>query len=91
MPRCHAIGVEVTGCFQEVLELHPLITADAGHGGRSGKVAVGEFVDHRVLEDVFIVQNVVRKAHLLGHTAGIVNVEPSTAGPFFCKGRAVII
>ncbi len=87
----HAIGVEVLGGLQQVLEFHPLIAADAGHGGGAGQIAVGKFVDHGVFENVLIIQHVMREAHILGHAAGIVDVDASATGAFFGQRRAVIV
>ena len=87
----HAVRFQVLGGFQQVLELHPLVAADAGHRGGAGQVAVGEFVDHRVLEDVFVIQNVMGETHFLGHPAGVVDVNASAAGALLGQRRAVIV
>ncbi len=87
----HAVGVEVLRRLQQVLELHPLVAADAGHRRRPGQVAVGEFVDHGVAEDVLVVEHVVREAHLLGHAAGVVDVAAGAAGALLGQRRAVVV
>ena len=87
----HAIGVEIAGGFQQVLELHPFVAADAGHRRGTRKVAFGELVDHRVLEDVFVVQHVMGEAHFLGHPARIMDVTARAAGAFLGQGRPVIV
>ncbi len=91
VPRRHAIGIEVARGREQVLELHPLVAADAGHGGGAGEVAVGEVFDHRFLEKVLVVENVMRKAHLFGHAAGIVDVDPGAAGIGLGERRAVVV
>jgi hypothetical protein len=89
--RGHAIGVEVLRRFQQVLELHPFVAADAGHRRGAGEVAVGEFVDHRLAEGVLVVEHVMGKAHLLGHAAGVVDVAARAAGALLGQRRAVIV
>ncbi len=91
VPGGHAVGLEVLRGLQQVLELHPLVAADAGHRRRPGEVAVGEFVDHRLAEGVLVVENVMRKAHLLGHPAGVVDVAPGAAGALLGQRRAVVV
>ena len=91
MPSGHAISVQILGGGQKILELHPLIAADAGHRGRPGQIGIGEFFDHRLAEGVFVVQHVMRKAHGLGHPRRIMNVAPRTAGALFGQGRAVVV
>ena len=91
MARRHAIGVQILCSFKQILEFHPLIATDAGHRGGACQIAVGKFVNHRIAEDVLVIQHIMRKAHFLGHAAGIMNVDPGTAGPFLGKGCAVVI
>jgi hypothetical protein len=62
-----------------------------GTGVAPGEVAVGELVDHRILEDVFVIQHVVREVHFLGHAARIVDVDPRAAGAFLGQRRAMIV
>ena len=89
--RRHAVGIQILCRLQEVFELHALIATDARHRGRACEVAVGEFIDHGFLEDVFVVEHVVREAHFLGHAAGVMNVTTRTARAFFRQRRPVII
>ena len=91
MARCHAIGIEILRCLEQILELHPLIAPDAGHRCGPGEIAVGEFVDHRFAKDVLVIEYVMRKAHILGHAARIVNVDPRATCPLLGKGRAMIV
>ena len=89
--RRHAIGVEIAGGLEQVLELHPFVAADAGHRRCAREVAVGELVDHRVLEDVLVVEHVMGKAHRLGDAAGVVDVEARAAGALLGERRAVVV
>ena len=63
----HAIGVQILRRGQQILELHPLIAADAGHRGCARQIGIGEFLDHRLAEGVFVIQHIMRKAHGFGH------------------------
>ena len=87
----HAIGIQVARGFQKIFELDTLVAADAGHRSGAGQITVGELVNHRIAKDVLVIQHVVGKAHFLGHAAGIVNVDPGTAGAFLGQSRAVVI
>ena len=87
----HAIGIEIARGFQQILELDPLVAADAGHRGGAAQIAVGKLVHHRIAKDVLVIQHVMRKAHFLGHPAGIVDVAAGAAGAFLGQGRAVIV
>ena len=91
MPGCHAVGVKILCRCQKVLELHPLVAADTGNRCRARQITVGEFVDHRITKDILVIQNVMGKAHVFGHPAGVVNVDTCTAGTFLGQSRAVVI
>ncbi|MPL79216.1 hypothetical protein SDC9_25091 [bioreactor metagenome] len=87
----HAIGLEILRGLEQVLELHPLVAADAGHGGGAGEIGIGEFLDHRLAEGVLVIEHVMRKAHRLGDAAGVVDVLARTARALFRQRRAVIV
>ncbi|OIQ64889.1 hypothetical protein GALL_535590 [mine drainage metagenome] len=87
----HAVGLKIPGGLQQVLELHPLVAANAGHRRRARKIGVGEFVNHRLAEGVFVVEDVVGKAHFLGHAACVVDIAARTAGPLFRQRGAVVV
>ena len=91
MARRHAISVQILGRGQQVFELYPLVAANAGHGGCPRKVSIGEIFDHGLAKGVFIIQHIMRKAHLFGHAAGIVNIAARTAGPLFGQSSAMIV
>src|SRR5205085_5088613 len=70
------LGSEVAGGGKEVAELDGLIAFDAGHRGLPRRVAFGEAVDHRLLEAVLVVQDVMRDPDALSDRAGVMNVLP---------------
>ena len=91
MPRRHAIRIQIARRRQQVLELDPLIAANARHRGSPGKIGVGKFLDHRLAEGVFIIQHVMRKPHSLGHPPRVMNIPPRTAGALLGQRRAMVI
>ena len=88
---CHAVGLQVAGRFQKILEFHPLIAANTGHRRGPCKIAVGKFINHGVFENIFIIKHIVRKTALFSDAAGIVNINPRTASAFFRQSCPVII
>jgi len=91
MARGHAIGIQFLGGLQQVFEFDAFVAPDAGHWCSTRQVTVGKFVDDGITEDVLVVEDIMRKSHVFGHTAGIVDVQPGAARAFFGKGRPVII
>ena len=87
----HAIGIQILGRFQQILELHPFVTADAGNGRGPAQIAIGEFVNHGVLEHVFIIQNVMREPHGFRDTPRIMDIDARTASPFARQCRTVVV
>src|SRR5690606_4987553 len=80
------------GCGLEQLpELDLLVAGDARNGGLAGEIAVGERGDHRVLEAVLVVQDVMRNVELLGHSPGIVDVLTGAAASVAGRCRSVIV
>ena len=88
---CHAIGVQVFGGFQQIAEFDFFVAADAGNGGRTSQIGVGEFLDHGFFKTVFIVQNVMREPYFFGNAAGIVDILPRTARTFFGQSGPVVV
>lgn len=91
MPRGHAIGVQFLRRCQQILELHPLVAADAGHRGRACQIGIREFLDHRFAEHVFVIQHIMRKAHGFRHAPRIMDITPGAAGALFRQRRAMVI
>ena len=89
--RRHAIRIEVLGSFQKVFEFHPLIATNARHRGRTSQITICELVNHRIFKHVLIVQNVMGKAHFLGHAARIMDIEAGTARTLLGQSRTMII
>ena len=85
------VGVQILRGFQQVAELHRLIAAHAGDWGRARQILVGEFLDHRLAEPAFIVENVMWESHLLRHTPCVVNVAPGAAGALFRQRGAMVV
>ncbi|MNJ34845.1 hypothetical protein D3C77_295710 [compost metagenome] len=87
----HRLGAQVAGHVQQVAELHRLIAADAGDGSLALQIGIRELVDHRVLETVFIVEDVVRDADQVGGQASVVDVLTGAAGALLLQRFAVVV
>ena len=76
---------------EQVLELDRHVAVDAGHRRLSRHVALGEAVDHRLLEAAFVVEDVVRNADPVGHRAGVVDVLAGAARALAMRRRPVVV
>ena len=76
---------------EQVLELDRHVAVDAGHRRLARDVALGEAVDHRLLEAAFVVEHVVRNADPVGHRAGVVDVLAGAAGALAVRRRPVVV
>jgi hypothetical protein len=91
VPGRHAIGIQIARGAQQVLELHPLVAADAGHRRCAAQIGVGELVHHRFAEHAFIVEHIMRKAHRLGHAAGVMDIAARAARALLRQRRAMVV
>jgi hypothetical protein len=80
MTRRKAVGAEVAGEAEQVGELHPLVTADAGNRGAAAHIFVSKALDHRVAEPAFIVEHIMGDTEPVGDRSGVVNVLSGAAG-----------
>ena len=76
---------------QEVAELDRLVAVDAGDRRLAAEIAVGEMVDHLLLEAALVVEHVVRDADLRRHHARVVDVLPGAARARPMGRRAVVV
>src|SRR5262249_50880298 len=96
-PRRHIVAgrergrAELARGAQQVVELDRLIALDAGHRGLARRVALGEAVDHRLLEAALVVEHVMRNADIGGDPAGIVDVAAGAAGALAMGRLAVVV
>lgn len=91
MTRRQRLRAQVTGRVEQVVELYLLVAADAGNRRLPGDVAVGEGIDHRVLEALLVVEHVMRNAERLGDAARVVDVLPRAAGAGAVRRLAVVV
>src|SRR5437763_1091585 len=73
------------------MKLDRLVAVDARHRRLTGDIALGEAIDHRLLEAGLVIEHVVRDADAFGHLAGIVDVLPGAAGAFAVGRRAMVV
>src|SRR5690606_19572283 len=85
------VGAKVAGDGHQVDEFYRLVAGNAGNGGFALLIGIGEGLDDRGFEALFIVEHVVRNAQLGGDAAGVVNVLTSAAGPLAMGGLAMIV
>src|SRR6185369_370851 len=76
---------------EQIAELDLAIALDAGHRRLDGEIALGEAIDHRLLEAALVVEDVVRNADALGHAARVVDVLAGAAGALAVGRRAVVV
>ena len=69
-----ALGADLAGGEEKLIELEVVIAEGAGYRGAAGEVLADEGADYLCLEAVLGVDEVVRDAEVLGYVAGIVDV-----------------
>ena len=69
-----ALGADLAGGEEELVELEVVVAEGAGDGGAAGEVFGDEGADYLCLEAVLGVDEVVRDAEVLGDVAGVVDV-----------------
>ena len=89
--RRHAVRAQIARDLQQVAELDRLVAAHAGDRGRAHEIGVGEILNHGVAEVALVIQNVMREADGLGHTARIIDVLARAARLGRLHRRAVIV
>ena len=61
------LGAQFARRAEQVLELDRHVAVDAGHRRLARHIALGEAVDHRLLEAALVVEHVMRNADPVGH------------------------
>ena len=85
------LRAKLAGGAEQVLELDRHVAVDAGHRRLAQDVALGEAVDHRLLESAFVVEDVMRNADPVGDVAGVVDVLPGAAGALAVRRRPMVV
>ena len=85
------LGAELARGAEQVAELDRHVAVDAGHRRLARDVALGEAVDHRLLEAALVVEDVVRNADPVGDRAGVVDVLAGAAGALAVGRRAMVV
>jgi hypothetical protein len=85
------LAAETLRQFQQVVELHGLVAADAGDRRLAAGVAIGEIPHHGVAEACLAVQHVMRDVEQVGHAPGIMDVLAGAAGALAAHGGAVVV
>ena len=85
------LGAELARGDKQVVELDRHVAVDAGHRRLAVDVALGEAVDHRLLEAALVVEHVMRNADALGDAARVVDVLARAAGALAVGRCAVIV
>src|SRR5580658_2554347 len=91
MPGRQYRGTEVARGLQQIAEFYRLIAFHTRHRRLADDVAFGETVDHRFLETVLVVEDVMRNADARGHRAGVMDVAPGAAGTLAVSRRAMVV
>src|SRR5262249_11430411 len=82
---------EIARGREQVVELDRLVALDARHRRLARRVALGEAVDHRLLEAALVVEHVVRNADVGGDAARVVDVAAGAAGALAVGCLAVVV
>ena len=85
------LGAELARGLEQIAELDRLVALDARHRRLAGHVALGEAVDHRLLEAALVVEHVMRNADPLGDRARVMDVLAGAAGALAVGGGAVVV
>ncbi len=85
-----AVGADLAGGDEELVELEVVVAEGAGDGGAAGEVLVDEGRDDLGLEAVLLVDEVVGDAELLGYAAGVVDVVDGAAAALDGFGHALV-
>jgi hypothetical protein len=97
MPGGDAIGADLAGGDEELVELEVVVAEGAGDGGAACQVLGDEGPDYLGFETVLLVDDVVGDVELLGYVAGVVDVVDAAAasldglGHAFVSGEAALV
>jgi len=97
MPGGDAVGTDLTGGDEELVELEVVVAEGAGDGRAAGEVLADEGLYYFRLETVLLVDDVVRDVELLGYVARVVDVVDAAAaaldglGHAFVSGKAALV
>ena len=91
MARGQHVGAEVLRHLHQVDELHALVAGDARHRRLALPIGIGERLDHRALEALLVVEDVVRNAERGRHAARIVDILTGAAGALAVRRFAVVV
>ena len=92
-----AVGADLAGGDEELVELEVVVAEGAGDGGASGEVLGDEGLDDFGFEAVLLVDDVVGDVELLGYVACVVDVVDGAAaaldgfGHAFVSGEAALV
>ena len=92
-----AVGADLAGGGEELVELEVVVAEGAGDGRAAGEVLVDEGADDLGLEAGLLVDEVVGDVELLGYAAGVVDVVDGAAaaldglGHAFVSGEAALV
>lgn len=91
MACCHVIDVSC-GCeIHEAPKLHSLVTADAGVGGRTGRIAMEKIVNHSLLKAVAGIDDFVRDVEKFGDVLSDADLATAPFLPLFGWRYAVVL
>ena len=97
VPGGDAVGADLAGGDEELVELEVVVAEGAGDGGAAGEVFADEGLDDFGFEAVLLVDDVVGDVELLGYVAGVVDVVDAAAaalnglGHAFVSGEAALV
>ena len=84
-----AVGADLAGGGEELVELEVVVAEGAGDGRAAGEVLVDEGADDLGLEALLLVDDVVGDVEVLGDAAGVVDVVDGAAAALDGFGHAL--
>ena len=85
-----AVGADLAGGGEELVELEVVVAEGAGDGRAAGEVLADEGLDDLGLEALLLVDEVVGEVELLGDAAGVVDVVDGAAAALDGLGHALV-
>jgi hypothetical protein len=85
-----AVGADLAGGDEELIELEVVVAEGAGDGSAAGEVLADEGLNDFCLESLLLVDDVVRDAELLGYVAGVVDIIDRAAAALHGLGHSLV-
>ncbi len=86
----NAFGANLLRDDEKLIKLQMIVAEAAGDGGASRQIFGDEGAHHVALEALFMIDDVVRNADVLGHAARVVDIVERAAAAGYLLGHAFV-